>query len=496
VGRVAAAEASVTLELNRGSDTPLHHQLYEGLREAILAGRFAGCTKLPSTRALASELGLSRNTVADAFRQLSAEGYLEGKVGSGTYVCESLPEGLLDARPGEAAVETRVGHDTRSLSRRGRLLADTRTSTVRDAGSEARAFRPGVPALEEFPARTWRRLESEIWRHPLQRLLGYGEPAGYRPLRRVISEYLGATRGLSCEPDQVIVVSGSQQALDLCARLLLDPGDAAWIEDPCYAGARAALSAGGACLSPVPVDEEGIDIDAGEERAQEARLAYVTPSHQYPSGVTMSVGRRLSLLRWAGRAGSWILEDDYDGEFRYWGRPLQALQGLDTDGRVIYLGTFSKVLFPALRLGYLVVPPDLVDAFKAARELTDRHPPTVEQAVLAEFISGGHFARHVRKMRTLYAERQQALVAAASRELSGFVDVEPYGAGMHLVGRLPKDTDDAVASQLAAGKGVEAPSLSAHCIETTLSPRLLLGYAAFEEQTIEAGARRLAEALE
>lgn len=441
-------------------------------------------------------MGLSRNTVADAFRQLSAEGYLEGKVGSGTYVCESLPDGLLAARPADTAAEPPVDHNTRSLSRRGRLLADTRTSTVRDEGSGAQAFRPGVPAVEEFPARTWRRLENEIWRRPLQQLLGYGEPAGYGALRHAISEYLGATRGLSCEPEQVIVVSGSQQALDLCARLLLDPGDAAWIEDPCYAGARAALSAGGARLAPVPVDEEGIDIDAGEERAPEARLAYVTPSHQYPSGVTMSAGRRLSLLRWARRTGSWILEDDYDGEFRYWGRPLQALQGLDTDGRVIYLGTFSKVLFPALRLGYLVVPTDLVDAFEAAHELTDRHAPTVEQAVLAEFIYGGHFTRHVRRMRTLYAERQQALVAAASRELSGLVDVEPYGAGMHLVGRLPDATHDAVASQLAAGKGVEAPSLSAHCIETMLPPRLLLGYAAFEEQTIYAATRRLAEALE
>lgn len=495
MGRVAAAEASVTLELNRGSNTPLHQQLYEGLREVILTGRLAGGTKLPSTRALACELGLSRNTVADAFRQLSAEGYLEGKVGSGTYVSESLPDGLLAARPTNTIVDPQAGRNTRGLSRRGRLLADTQATTVRDVGSGARAFRPGVPAVEEFPASTWRRLENEIWRRPLQQLLGYGEPAGYGPLRQVISEYLGATRGLSCEPEQIVVVSGSQQALDLCARLLLDPGDAAWIEDPCYAGARAALSAGGARLTPIPVDEEGLDVGAGEERAPDARLAYVTPSHQYPSGVTMSVGRRLSLLRWASRTGAWILEDDYDGEFRYWGRPLQALQGLDTDGRVIYLGTFSKVLFPALRLGYVVVLPDLVDAFEAARELTDRHPPTVEQAVLAEFICGGHFARHVRRMRTLYAERQEALVGATSRELSGVVNVEPYGAGMHLVGWLPEGTDDGVASRLAASRGVEAPSLSAHCIENTRSPGLLLGYAAFDEQTIDAGARRLAEAL-
>ncbi|MDQ3316832.1 MAG: PLP-dependent aminotransferase family protein [Actinomycetota bacterium] len=263
----------------------------------------------------------------------------------------------------------------------------------------------------------------QVWRRPSAALLGYGDPAGYGPLRREISDHLGPARAVRCEPGQVIVVSGSQQALDLCARVLLDPGDTAWVEEPGYRGARAALLGAGATL--VPVHSEGLNVAAGTGLAPGARLACVTPSHQYPLGVTMSLARRLELLRWAGRASAWVLEDDYDSEYRYSGRPLEALQGLDTEGRVIYVGTFSKVLFPSLRLGYLVVPPDLVDAFTAARELSDRQAPALDQAVLARFMAGGHFARHVRRMRSLYAERQAILVEEAGRHLPELLDVPP-----------------------------------------------------------------------
>lgn len=495
MARRAAIEAAVTVALDRGSRVPLHRQLYEGLREAVLAGRLRAGTRLPSTRALAAELGVSRNTVMGAFLQLLAEGYLVGRVGSGTYVADSLPEDLLRAQAKKSRAPG-PGQAGRRLSARGEALAATLTSTTRDRGVP-RAFRPGVPALDEFPTRVWGRLAGKVWRSPPRALLGYGDPAGYRPLREEISAYLGAARAVRCAWEQVIVVSGSQQALDLAARVLLDPGDAAWVEDPGYAGARGALTAAGARIVPVPVDGEGLRVSVGTRRAAGARLACVSPSHQYPLGATMSLSRRLELLAWASRAGAWVLEDDYDSEYRYTGRPLEALQGLDSsaEGRVIYLGTFSKVLSPALRLGYLVVPHDLVDPFTAARELADRHSPSVDQAVLARFMAEGHFARHLRRMRTLYAGRQAALVEAASRELPGLLDVGPAEAGMHLVGWLPEGDDDREAARRAEARGVEAAALSLYGIEPPPRGGLLLGYAAVGEAEIRTGVRRLAAAL-
>ncbi|QIN85306.1 aminotransferase class I/II-fold pyridoxal phosphate-dependent enzyme [Rubrobacter tropicus] len=464
------------------------------MRAEILAGRLPARARLPSTRAVAAELGVSRTTVVAAFDQLLAEGYLEGRAGSGTYVAPSLPDDMLGVR-GVARSKVRASGGRRALSRRGEVMAATPTSVARDRGVP-RAFRPGVPATQEFPFGAWRRLVGRVWRRPSVGLLGYGEPAGYGPLRREISAHLGPARAVRCGPEQVIVVSGSQQALDLCARVLLDPGDAVWVEEPGYRGARAALLGAGATLVPVPVDAEGLDVGVGIGRDPDARLACVTPSHQYPLGVTMSLARRLELLRWAGRSSAWILEDDYDSEYRYSGRPLEALQGLDTEGRVIYVGTFSKVLFPSLRLGYLIVPPDLVDAFTAARELSDRQPPGMEQAVLAHFMAEGHFARHVRRTRSLYAERQALLVEEAAKHLSGLLDVPPAGAGMHLVGRLPAGKDDREASRRAAGRGVEAPAISLYGKPSDGRGGLMLGYAAVDEAGIRQGVRRLAQALE
>ena len=483
------------VSLDEASTVPLYRQLYDEVREAILGGRLGPGSRLPSTRDLAAELGVSRNTVMNAFLQLLAEGYLEGRVGSGTYVSRSLPDDLLRPRRGAAGGTPRAPASTGTnvgVSERGELLAATpATATVRRG--RPRAFRSGVPALDAFPSETWARLAAQCWRAAPSYLLGYGDPVGYRPLREAISEYLGAVRAVRCSWEQVIVVSGSQQALDVCARVLLDPNDVAWVEDPCYPAARGALIGSGARLVPVPVDGEGIDV--GAARAAGARLVYVTPSHQYPLGVTMSLRRRLALLDWANRAGAWVLEDDYDSEYRYSGRPLSSLQGLDEHGRVLYLGTFSKVLCPALRLGYLIVPPDLVDAVAAARALVDRHSPLMEQAVLAEFMAEGHFARHVRRMRLLYAERRDALVEAAGRELAGLIEVGPAEAGLHLVGWLPEGTDAREASRRAAARGVETAPLEAYCIEASLRPGLLLGYAAFSEEAIREGARRLAEAL-
>jgi GntR family transcriptional regulator/MocR family aminotransferase len=427
---------STTIALNADSSAPLHRQLYSGLRDAILSGRLAAGARLPATRALASELAISRNTVLDAYAQLMAEGYVTGQIGSGTYVAHALPEDLLQvhssARPQPPEQPSPTSQPARALSRRGELIAKTPVTVLHYQTSKSLSpisFRPGQPALDTFPLDTWRRIVDRRWRRTPRELLGYGDPAGYLPLREVIAAYLRAARAVHCDARQVIVVSGSQQALDLSARLLLDEGDAAWIEDPGYIGARGALLGAGARAVPVPVDAEGLEIATGAARSPQARMVYVTPSHQYPLGVTMSLTRRLALLEWASRAGAWVLEDDYDSEYRYAGRPLSSLQGLDSASRVIYMGTFSKVMFPALRLGYLVAPPDLVDAFVAARALADRHTPSVEQAALAEFITDGHFARHIRRMRALYAERQATLVGEARRELAGLLEVAPAAGG-------------------------------------------------------------------
>jgi GntR family transcriptional regulator/MocR family aminotransferase len=325
--------------------------------------------------------------------------------------------------------------------------------------------------------------------------LNYGDAAGYRPLREAIAAYLATSRGVHCHPDQVIIVSGSQQALDLAARILLDPGDVAWIEDPGYLGARAALQAAGVRLIPLPVDQEGLNFLPAIPKRTRVRLVCVTPAHQYPLGIAMSMARRLALLRWASQANAWILEDDYDSEYRYAGRPLAALQGIDTDGRVIYLGTFSKVLFPSLRLGYLVVPRSLIEPFVRARSLCDGHSPTFTQAVLAEFLSAGHFARHLRRMRHLYSERQEVFVREASRELAGLLDVRAADAGMHLIGWLDPGIDDRKVAQRAAASGIMTSPLSSLAIKPLKRGGLMLGYTAIDSRAIRDGVRRLGAIL-
>lgn len=480
------------LIFNLTESTPLQRQLYDGIRAAILGGRLAAGAQLPSTRALARELGISRNTVSNAYEQLLAEGYLEGRPGSGTYVNGALPDEALHVGVETTAPATATAGQ--GLSQRGALLATTPASGASDVG-RPRAFQPGLPAFDAFPFTIWARLMARWWRRPPSELLSYGDPAGYHALREAIASYLTTARGVRCTPEQVIITAGSQQGLDLATRVLLDPGDSAWIEDPGYMGARGALRSAGATLVPVPVDREGLNVAAGIARCATARIAYVTPSHQYPLGVTMSLSRRLALLEWAHHAGAWVLEDDYDSEYRYTGRPLPALQGLDNEGRTVYLGTFSKVLFPSLRLGYLVAPPGLAEAFAAARALTDRQAPSVEQAALADFIRAGHFARHIRRMRALYADRQAILVAAAAQELAGLLDVYTSATGMHLVGWLPSGVDDQAAAQQAAAHMIAAPALSTYAIEPLQRGGLLLGYAALNEAEIRAGVQQLAKAF-
>jgi GntR family transcriptional regulator/MocR family aminotransferase len=486
-----AATPFITLALEAQAARPLYRQLYDALRAAILDGRLIPGSQLPATRALAAQLGVSRFTVLGAFAQLLAEGYIEGQVGSGTFVSRELP-GVTPAAEGRATQAEAAPRP--QLSRRGQVLAATHIPSAAEDG-RPRAFRPGEPALDQFPAATWARIAARLYRRPPQELLGYGAVAGYQPLRAAIAAYLRAARAVVCDPEQIIIVSGSQQALDLAARALLDPGDAAWIEDPGYPGARAALQGAGATLVPVPVDAEGLSVADGERLRPDARLAYVTPSYQYPLGVTMSLTRRLALLEWARARGAWVIEDDYDSEFRYVGHPLAALAGLDTSGHVLYVGTFSKVLFPALRLGYLVVPAPVVDAFGRARALSGGHAPTLEQAVLADFIAEGHFTRHIRAMRALYQERQAALIDAAQATLGGMLEVSPSAAGMHLVGWLDPAADDAATAERAARAGVETRPLSAHAMQTRTRPGLLLGYTAWNSQEMRDGVRRLVQAL-
>jgi GntR family transcriptional regulator/MocR family aminotransferase len=499
----------ISLSLDPAAAEPLYRQLYVQLRDAVLAGRLAPGTRLPSSRALAAELGCSRNTVVTAFEQLLCEGYLEGQVGSGSYVSSVLPEELLAVQGAtERVAQQASAAPPRGLSARGASLAAI-ARPRRDA-VQPFARRPDVSS---FPFDAWGRILGRIWRRPPAELTGYGDPAGYLPLRRVIAQYLQAVRGLVCSAEQVLITAGGQQALDLTARLLLDPGDAVWIEEPGFPGLRGALTAAGARLIPVPIDGEGLDVAAGRRLAPDARLAAVTPSHQYPLGVTMSLARRLALLDWAREGGAWILEDDYDSEYRFAGRPLAALQGLDAGrsggpqaipGQVIYVGTFSKVLFPSLRLGYLVVPPGLVESLQRARESLDDHPSLVVQPALAAFIEEGHFATHVRRMRRLYATRQQALVAAAGRHLGGLLEFAPDDAGLHLVGRLSQDLaarmDDQEAVRRAAAAGLSvAPLSSFYMTEPAASQPtgqgLLLGYAAIPEERIAPAVKRLAEAL-
>ncbi|WP_240359006.1 PLP-dependent aminotransferase family protein [Pyxidicoccus trucidator] len=489
--------AAPSLVLDASTGAPLHAQLAEALRGAILAGRLAPGTRLSSTRALAEQLDVSRNTVLNAFARLLAEGYLVGHTGSGTYVARELPERLLAVRHAPAAPTPARHVDPRALSKRGAAVASVPPLAAPAEGMAPgrMAFRMGVPALDAFPSELWGRLLHNRWQRSWRDLLSHIPAAGHLPLRRAVADYLATARGVRCVPEQVLIVNGTQQALSLTAQVLLDVGDAAWVEDPGYSPAHGALIAAGATRVPVPVDAEGLDVEAGLRLAPHARLAIVTPAHQFPLGVVMSERRRRALLAWAAREEAWVLEDDYDSEFRYVGRPPPALQGLTAEARVLYTGTFSKVLSPALRLGYLVVPESLVDAFSTARVFVDRHSASLEQAVLTDFITQGHFSRHVRRMRVLYAARQEALVEAARRELRGLVDVSPLHTGMHLVGWLPEGVDDRAASAKAAQAGLQAFALSAFQLQGRPRGALLLGYACVPEEELAEGVSRLARAL-
>ena len=475
---------------------PLYQALYSHMRAAILSGELAAGMKLPSTRALAEELKISRNTVLNAYRQLLAEGYLEGKEGSGTFVSHMLPEHLLTTpRPNTHSTSSTPqppGADAFPPSFSERAKAQIAVSQPSSSGRRPRPFLAEAPALDVFPYALWSRLVvRQARRMPLRDFM-YQDSWGYRPLREAIVAHLTITRQLHCSPEQVMIVQGSQSALDLAARVLVNPGDPVWLEDPGYSGARGAFLGAGAKIIPVPVDREGLVVEVGVTRAPEARLVYLTPSHQFPLGVTMSVPRRLALLDWAKRANSYLIDDDYDSEFRFATRPLATLQGLDDANRVIYIGTFSKVLFPSLRIGYMILPPALVDPFLKVRRLIDIHSPVLEQSVLAEFMMEGHFVRHLRRMRTLYAARRRALLEAA-RELP--LEIDSVEAGIHCVGWLPAGMDDRTLANRAAEYDLNLTPISSFGIEPLARKGFLLGYGGYDLPEIRDGIKRLGELL-
>lgn len=466
---------------------PLHRRLYFILRTAILDGRLTVGSRLPSSRAMARQMGVSRNTVMTALDQLSAEGFIGSRQGSGTRVIARPPPPSLAARE---PVRQSLPHG-RAVSRRARELTELRLPF---GHGSLLPLAPGLPDLDAFPHREWSRLLARRWRRPPRRLMAPHDAAGHADLRAAIAEHLGRTRAVRCTPDQIIMVAGSQQGLDLAARVLLDPGDQAMIEDPCYGGLKGVLHAAGAEPVPVKVDHHGFDPELAERLWPQARLACVTPSHQFPSGGTMPLERRLALIDWANRRGGWIVEDDYDSDFRYAGAPLAALQGLDAGNRTIYCGTFSKSMFPALRLGWLVVPQDLLPVFLAVRRMADVAPSALTQAAMADFMVEGLFAAHLRRMRSLYAERRLILAQAASRHLKGLLEVTTGDAGIHGIGWLPPEIDDRVAAAAAHAHGVAPSPLSRYRLDSG-PPGLIIGYGNTASATIEGAISTLAKAL-
>jgi GntR family transcriptional regulator/MocR family aminotransferase len=473
---------------------PLFLQLYRALRGAILSGKLPAGARLPSTRALSLEMGLSRNTVLLAFDQLLGEGYAVGRRGSGTYVPAELPEDMTAVvRPAKQPAGTHEPH----LSRYGSTIRDWRVSWTARQTRLPYDFRYGRPSGLDFPHATWRRMVARRLRRLSPAELDYGAAAGVLELRQVLADYLQRARGVDCTPEQVLIVSGSQQGLDLTARVMLDPGDRVLLEEPHYAGARTVFVAAGAQLVSAPVDGEGLDVSARGTTPARMRLAYVTPSHQFPTGAVMSLARRSALLAWAERTGAYVIEDDYDSEFRYAGRPIESLQGLDRTGRVIYVGTFSKLLFPALRLGYLVLPEALVRPFANAKALADTGSARLEQMALADFIREGHFERHVRRSRARNGQRRAALLAAIAELLDDRVEIAGANAGLHVLLWLAKLPANRVRSlcERAAEEGVGVYPVTPFFLTPPSRAGLILGYASMTPAQIRSGIERLARVL-
>jgi len=475
------------IAIDRRAPKALYRQIYDAYRKAIVEGSLRPGQRILSTRALAAELGLSRLPVLNAYAQLLAEGYFESRVGAGTVASSSIPDEVMSSGPsGARSPATRSG--PRRLARRSSILSPVESSPwLRGRG----AFSVGQVASDQFPLQIWSNLVARRSRNMDASSFHYGEKMGSRALRETIATYLRTARSLHCEAEQIMIVSGSQQALGISALCLLDPGSCVWVEEPGYRFARDAFALTGCDLVPVPVDEEGLDVAVGIKRCRKARAAFVTPSHQFPLGVTMSASRRLQLLDWAQSSGSWIIEDDYDSEYRYVSSPIASLQGLDTNARVIYIGTFSKVLFPSLRLGYVVIPSDLIDRFLTLRRAIDYGPPSFYQEVVANFIDEGHFARHIRRMRVLYRERRSVLVDSISKELGSRAEVLGGEAGMHLTVTLPNKVRDLEIAELAARQNLWIWPLSPSYLGEVSRSGFILGFGSTAAADIPRAVRTL-----
>jgi GntR family transcriptional regulator / MocR family aminotransferase len=479
------------IAIDRDCGKPLNRQIYEGYRDAIVERRLRSGQRIPPTRSLAAELRVSRLPVLNAFEQLLAEGYFESRAGSGTFVASSVPDDLSTPKPGAAARPRPPRCGPRLVGRHAATLRQEIGPWFKGVG----AFSIGHPPVDQFPMGLWSRLVARRARSRDPELVHYSPVMGFGPLREAVAEYLRTARGVRCEASQVMIVGGAQQALELTARVLLDAGSPVWVEEPgCY-GVHNLLRLAGARAVPVPVDEGGLVVSEGIARSPKARAVFVTPSHQFPLGVTMSASRRLQLLDWAQSTGAWIVEDDYDSEYRYGQLPITSLQGLDRDARVIYVGTFSKILFPALRVGYLVVPTDLVGTFVAVRRATDKFSPTLAQAALTDFIEEGHFARHVRRTRVVCGERRTAMVDALRGELGPDVAILGDPAGMYLTVALSGRQRDRDIALRAARQRLWVAPLSERYLGRAPRQGLLLGYGGTNAAEIAEGVRRLREVL-
>jgi len=489
--RKAPSGISPVIALDRKAETPLYRQVYDAYRIAIVEGRLRGGQRVPSTRLLAVELRISRLPILNAYAQLVAEGYLESRVGAGTVVSRSLPDQVI--------LSQIRGRRLTSVSQRPRPLSH-RTSSLLPLGTGPwqrgwGAFGVSQVAFEQFPFAVWNSLVARHSRKLQAQALDYGSPMGSKDLREAVATYLRTARAVRCEADQIMIVSGSQQGLEITARALLDPGSRVWMEEPGYRFARNVFASNGCQIAPVPVDEEGLKVADGIRRCRQARVALVSPSHQYPLGSTMSASRRLQLLEWAEHSASWIVEDDYDSEFRYESSPIASLQGLDTNSRVIYIGTFSEVLFPSLRIGYVVIPSDLVEHFVAIRLAMDLAPSGFFQSVLADFIQEGHFSRHIRRMRLLYNERRNVLLECIHGELGRATKVTGAQAGMHL-SVIIKGVSDRHVAQRAAKQNLWLVPLSSSYLGKVRQQGFILGFGSSATEEIPNAMRELRALLD
>jgi GntR family transcriptional regulator / MocR family aminotransferase len=471
----------------RPAGMPAFHWLRNSLRAEILSGRLSAGSRLPATRNFARQYQLSRGTILAAMNELQAEGYLETRRGSGTYISKMLPERLLQperAAPPEASSKSVAGLRLSDFAKRVRPFSH-------GISPHSTAFRTNLPALDLFPTTLWAQVAARRLRGISTRLLLGCEPLGYLPLREAVAQYARNSRGVNCDAGQVAIVSGIQEALDLVARLLLNPGDKVLMEDPGYQVAYAVFRAVGARLVPALLDDQG--AAPKEKDFRSCRLLYVTPGHQYPMGMTMSLRRRLELLGWAAKYGTTIFEDDYDSEFRFSGRPIPAMQGLDRNGTVIFGGSFNKVLFPSLRLGYVILPPKLIEAFASTRAMITRHHPILDQLVLCDFMEQGHFARHIRRMRKIYDERLAILLERARLHLGEDLAMTNIEAGLQTTGFLLNGLTAESVAQAAAIQNIDVVPIGRYSCSSSVPEILQIGFAAVDEQQIDVGVRKLAE---